>query len=151
MNRIFVPHSLKRFDASAALLKSGAAEPSACLVFFACALDVSVAHGLATSAYELRVVQQGGSNAYIESAREKTKQALGSAAPDFSKAAEASKRFMSAGTKILFIQKAPPQDASGLNQALIAPSAPCCHARAAQPCVVQAFDLCSGQYTDTRP
>jgi len=59
-------------------------------------------------------------NAYIESAREKTKQALGSAAPDFSKAAEASKRFMSAGTKILFIQKAPPQDASGLNQALIA-------------------------------
>src|SRR6266567_648746 len=59
-------------------------------------------------------------NAYIESAREKTKQALGSAAPDFSKAAEASKRFMSAGTKILSIPKAPPQDASGLNQALIA-------------------------------
>jgi len=59
-------------------------------------------------------------NAYIEGAREKAKQALGSAAPDFGKAAEASKRFMSAGTKILSLQKAPPQDASGLNQALIA-------------------------------
>jgi N-acetylated-alpha-linked acidic dipeptidase len=59
-------------------------------------------------------------NSYIESAREKAKQMLGANAPDFSKASEASKRFMNAGTKILSIQKAPPQDASGLNQVLIA-------------------------------
>jgi len=59
-------------------------------------------------------------NAYIEGAREKARQALGSGAPDFNNAAEASKRFMRAGTRILAIQKAPPQDASGLNQALIA-------------------------------
>jgi N-acetylated-alpha-linked acidic dipeptidase len=58
--------------------------------------------------------------AYIESAREKARQSLGGNALDFSKASEASKRFMNAGTKILAIQKAPPQDASSLNQALIA-------------------------------
>src|SRR5437660_9368230 len=59
-------------------------------------------------------------NAYIEGAREKARQALGTGAPDFNNVVEASKRFMRAGTRILAIQKAPPQDASGLNQALIA-------------------------------
>jgi len=58
--------------------------------------------------------------AYIESAREKARQSLGGNALDFSKASEASKRFMTAGAKILAIQKAPPQDASNLNQVLIA-------------------------------
>jgi N-acetylated-alpha-linked acidic dipeptidase len=58
--------------------------------------------------------------AYIESAREKARLALSGNTLDFSKASEASKRFMNAGTKILAVQKAPPQDASGLNQALIA-------------------------------
>ena len=45
---------------------------------------------------------------------------LGANAPDFSKASEAAKRFMNAGAKVLAIQKAPPQDAAKLNQALIA-------------------------------
>ncbi len=57
--------------------------------------------------------------AYIENSREKARQMLGASAPDFAPAADAAKRFMNAGTKVLAIQKDPPQDAAKLNQALI--------------------------------
>jgi len=56
---------------------------------------------------------------YIEQAQDKAKKMLGASAPDFSKASQAAKRFEEAGSKILSIQKNPPQDASRLNQALI--------------------------------
>ena len=61
-------------------------------------------------------------SAYIDNAREKAKQTLGSNAPDFSKASDAAKRFSSAGARILAIQKNPPRDeaAARLNQVLIA-------------------------------
>jgi N-acetylated-alpha-linked acidic dipeptidase len=53
-------------------------------------------------------------SAYIDRAREKAGQQLGSSAPDFSKAAEAAKRFTAAGTKILAVQRNPkPGDSSG--------------------------------------
>jgi N-acetylated-alpha-linked acidic dipeptidase len=58
--------------------------------------------------------------AYIENSRDKATRVLGSNAPDFTKASEAAKRFMNAGTRVLAIQKNPPQDAVKLNQALIA-------------------------------
>jgi N-acetylated-alpha-linked acidic dipeptidase len=60
--------------------------------------------------------------AYIDRARDKAAQVLGSGAPDFSKASDAAKRFTSAGAKILAAQKNPPQDsaAAKLNQTLIA-------------------------------
>ena len=45
---------------------------------------------------------------------------LGSNAPDFTRAADAAKRFMNAGARVLAIQKNPPADAASLNQALIA-------------------------------
>jgi N-acetylated-alpha-linked acidic dipeptidase len=57
---------------------------------------------------------------YIDSSREKAHQVLGASAPDFTKAADAARRFMNAGAKILAIQKNPPQDAAKLNQTLIA-------------------------------
>ena len=57
---------------------------------------------------------------YIDNSREKAKQMLGANAPDFTKASDAAKRFMNAGTKILTIQKSPPPDAAKLNQVLIA-------------------------------
>lgn len=57
---------------------------------------------------------------YIDSSREKARQMLGANAPDFTKASDAAKRFMNAGTKILAIQKNPPSDAAKLNQTLIA-------------------------------
>jgi N-acetylated-alpha-linked acidic dipeptidase len=60
-------------------------------------------------------------NAYIDSAKNKAAQALGSAAPDFSKATEAVKRFTNAGAKILIAQKSAPQNESAakLNHVLI--------------------------------
>ncbi|HKD79283.1 MAG TPA: M28 family metallopeptidase [Candidatus Angelobacter sp.] len=57
---------------------------------------------------------------YVENSREKARQMLGAGAPDFNPAAEAAKRFMNAGARVLAIQKDPPQDATKLNQALIA-------------------------------
>jgi N-acetylated-alpha-linked acidic dipeptidase len=59
--------------------------------------------------------------AYIDQAKAKATQALGSGAPDFSKASEAAKRFSAAGAKVLAIQKAPPQGPAAvrLNQVLI--------------------------------
>jgi N-acetylated-alpha-linked acidic dipeptidase len=61
-------------------------------------------------------------SAYIDRARDKATQTLGSNAPDFSKASEAAKRFTSVGAKILAVEKNPPQDngAARLNQTLIA-------------------------------
>jgi N-acetylated-alpha-linked acidic dipeptidase len=56
---------------------------------------------------------------YIDQAQDKAKKMLGATAPDFSKASLAAKRFEEAGTKVLSIQKNPPQDATRLNQALI--------------------------------
>jgi N-acetylated-alpha-linked acidic dipeptidase len=56
---------------------------------------------------------------YIDQAQDKAKKMLGATAPDFSKASQAAKRFEEAGTKVLSIQKNPPQDATRLNQALI--------------------------------
>jgi N-acetylated-alpha-linked acidic dipeptidase len=58
--------------------------------------------------------------AYIDASREKAKQILGPNAPDFTKASDAAKRFMTAGAKILAVQKNPPQDSVKLNQVLIA-------------------------------
>jgi N-acetylated-alpha-linked acidic dipeptidase len=58
--------------------------------------------------------------AYIENSREKARQMLGTSAPDFNPAADAAKRFMNAGARVLAIQKDPPQDAAKLNQTLIA-------------------------------
>ena len=58
--------------------------------------------------------------AYIDNSRDKATRVLGGSAPDFSKASDAAKRFMNAGTKILAIQKNPPQDSAKLNEALIA-------------------------------
>jgi N-acetylated-alpha-linked acidic dipeptidase len=60
--------------------------------------------------------------AYIDAARNKATQMLGSGAPDFSKASEAARRFTSAGAKILASQKTAPQNeaAAKLNQVLIA-------------------------------
>src|SRR6476620_11983654 len=58
--------------------------------------------------------------AYIDNSRDKATRMLGANAPDFTKASEAAKRFMNAGAKVLAIQKNPPQDATRLNQALIA-------------------------------
>jgi len=58
--------------------------------------------------------------AYIENSREKARQMLGSGAPDFTPAADAAKRFMTAGARVLAIQKTPPEDAAKLNQTLIA-------------------------------
>jgi len=59
--------------------------------------------------------------AYIDQAKAKATQVLGSGAPDFSKASEAAKRFSAAGAKVLAIQKAPPQGPAAvrLNQVLI--------------------------------
>jgi N-acetylated-alpha-linked acidic dipeptidase len=59
--------------------------------------------------------------AYIDTAKNKATQTLGSGAPDFSKASEAAKRFTSAGAKILAAQKSAPQNdaAIRLNQVLI--------------------------------
>ncbi|HLJ86545.1 MAG TPA: M28 family metallopeptidase [Candidatus Angelobacter sp.] len=56
---------------------------------------------------------------YIEGAQTKARQMLGSTAPDFAKATEASKRFTAAGAKILSVQKSPPQDAVRLNHVLV--------------------------------
>jgi N-acetylated-alpha-linked acidic dipeptidase len=58
--------------------------------------------------------------AYIDSSREKARQMLAAGAPDFSKAADAAKRFMNAGARVLAIQNNPPADAARLNQTLIA-------------------------------
>jgi len=57
---------------------------------------------------------------YISQAQDKAKQMLGANAPDFTRASEAAKRFEEAGTKVLAIQKNPPQDAAKLNDTLIA-------------------------------
>ena len=59
-------------------------------------------------------------SAYIERAQDKAKEMLGNNAPDFSKAAEAAKRFTAAGTKVLTLQKNPTQDSGKLNETLIA-------------------------------
>lgn len=59
-------------------------------------------------------------SSYIEQAQVKAREALGSNAPDFSQAATAAKRFTAAGTRVLEIQKNPPQDSGKLNEALIA-------------------------------
>src|SRR5215510_10569866 len=59
-------------------------------------------------------------SAYIEKAQTKAQQILGSGAPDFSHASEASRRFTAAGAKLLAVQKTPPADATRLNQILIA-------------------------------
>lgn len=59
-------------------------------------------------------------SAYIERAQDKAKEMLGNNAPDFSKAAEAAKRFTAAGTKVLALQKNPTQDSGKLNETLIA-------------------------------
>lgn len=69
--------------------------------------------------YELYAREIG---AYIDQARQKATQTLGASAPDFSKAAEAAKRFAAAGARVLAIQKNPPkdEDAARLNRALIA-------------------------------
>ena len=45
---------------------------------------------------------------------------LGGSTPDFGRALSAAKRFTEAGTKVLVEQKNPPQDASRLNETLIA-------------------------------
>ena len=58
--------------------------------------------------------------AYIERAQAKSQQTFGANGPDFSHAADAAKRFTDAGTKVLALQKNPPQDTTRLNQALIA-------------------------------
>jgi N-acetylated-alpha-linked acidic dipeptidase len=58
--------------------------------------------------------------AYIENSHDKATRVLGANAPDFSKAADAAKRFMNAGAKILAAQKNPPQDPTKLNETLIA-------------------------------
>jgi N-acetylated-alpha-linked acidic dipeptidase len=60
--------------------------------------------------------------AYIETAQTKAKQELGSNAPDFSRATAAAKRFTDAGTKVMAVQKNPPNgnDAARLNHTLIA-------------------------------
>ena len=58
--------------------------------------------------------------AYIDNSRDKATHVLGAAAPDFSKAADAAKRFMNAGAKIMAVQKNPPSDPDKLNQTLIA-------------------------------
>jgi N-acetylated-alpha-linked acidic dipeptidase len=60
-------------------------------------------------------------SAYIDTAKNKAAQALGSAAPDFSKASEAVKRFTNAGAKILIVQKSAPRNeaAAKLNHVLI--------------------------------
>ena len=58
--------------------------------------------------------------AYLERAQARAKDTLGANALDFSKAGEAARRFNSAGTKILSIQKDPPKDTSRLNQTLMA-------------------------------
>ena len=60
--------------------------------------------------------------AYIEAAKNKATQMLGSGAPDFSKASDAAKRFTSAGAKILVRQRSAPQNEAAvkLNQVLIA-------------------------------
>lgn len=57
--------------------------------------------------------------AYVDNSREKARQMLGGSAPDFSRAADAAKRFMNAGARVLAIQKNPPPDAARLNQTLI--------------------------------
>jgi N-acetylated-alpha-linked acidic dipeptidase len=59
--------------------------------------------------------------AYIDTARNKAVQMLGSGALDFSKASDAARRFANAGAKILVRQKSPPQNeaAARLNQVLI--------------------------------
>jgi N-acetylated-alpha-linked acidic dipeptidase len=59
--------------------------------------------------------------AYIDTARNKALQMLGSGALDFSKASDAARRFANAGAKILVRQKSPPQNeaAARLNQVLI--------------------------------
>jgi N-acetylated-alpha-linked acidic dipeptidase len=60
--------------------------------------------------------------AYIDAAKNKATQMLGSGAPDFSKASDAAKRFTSAGAKILVRQRSAPQNEAAvkLNQVLIA-------------------------------
>ena len=58
--------------------------------------------------------------AYIERAQTKAQQALGNAAPDFSHALDAARRFTAAGAKLLAVEKSPPQDTSRLNQTLMA-------------------------------
>jgi N-acetylated-alpha-linked acidic dipeptidase len=57
---------------------------------------------------------------YIERAQDRAKEMLGTSAPDFSKALAAAKRFTDAGGKVLAVQKNPPQDATRLNETLIA-------------------------------
>jgi N-acetylated-alpha-linked acidic dipeptidase len=57
---------------------------------------------------------------YIEKAEAKAQQMLGSGAPDFHRASEAARRFTDAGERLLSIEKDPPQDASRLNQTLMA-------------------------------
>jgi N-acetylated-alpha-linked acidic dipeptidase len=59
--------------------------------------------------------------AYIDQAKNKATQTLGAGAPDFTKAAEAAKRFSAAGAKVLAVQKNPPQGeaAARLNHVLI--------------------------------
>ena len=59
-------------------------------------------------------------SSYIEKAKAKAQQMLGSGAPDFSHASEAAKRFTDAGAKLLNIQKSPPQDVARLNRILMA-------------------------------
>jgi N-acetylated-alpha-linked acidic dipeptidase len=58
--------------------------------------------------------------AYIERAQDKAKEALTANAPDFSKAIAAARRLTDAGSKVLAVQKNPPQDAAKLNDALMA-------------------------------
>ncbi|HWX55948.1 MAG TPA: M28 family metallopeptidase [Verrucomicrobiae bacterium] len=58
--------------------------------------------------------------AYIDSARTRAQQMLGGNAPDFTVASQAARRFSDAGARVLAIQKNPPQDATTLNQTLIA-------------------------------
>ena len=58
-------------------------------------------------------------SAYIDRARDKAQQQLGSSAPDFTKATDAARRFTAAGARLLAIQKEPPPDPDKLNLALI--------------------------------
>lgn len=58
-------------------------------------------------------------SAYLEQSQEKARLVLGGNAPDYSQAEAAAKRFITAGAKVLELQKNPPQDPAKLNDSLI--------------------------------